>query len=238
MGKHGNMILLKEDKTIETAIKLIDSNISRYREILPGKLYIPPPSQNKIDPLTINREGFFNIFNSLSSENKDLTLRKLIQDSFTGTSPQSAKEVVLQTNLSPNKNISETSAANLETLWISFNRIITDIKNHDFQPALFLDPLSKKIKAWSIINSVQFPKYHRRTFSDANSCLECLFTELENEREVLSMQNKIDQIIKKNMLKINNKIGDCQKKLEEVKNCEQYKISGEVTTIILPGRKT
>jgi predicted ribosome quality control (RQC) complex YloA/Tae2 family protein len=36
MGKHGNMILLKEDKTIETAIKLIDSNISRYREILPG----------------------------------------------------------------------------------------------------------------------------------------------------------------------------------------------------------
>ncbi|MEA2087536.1 MAG: NFACT RNA binding domain-containing protein [Candidatus Caldatribacteriota bacterium] len=237
MGKHGNMILLKEDKTIETAIKLIDSNISRYREILPGKLYIPPPSQNKIDPLTINREGFFNIFNSLSAENKDLTLWELIQDSFTGTSPQSAKEVVLQANLSPNKNISETSAADLETLWISFNRIITDIKNHNFQPALFLDPLSKKIKAWSIINSVQFPKSNRRTFSDANSCLECLFTELENEREVLSMQNKLDQIIKKNMVKINNKVSDCQKKLEEVKNCEQYKISGELVKANLAGIK-
>ncbi|GAG86736.1 unnamed protein product, partial [marine sediment metagenome] len=51
MGKHGNMILLKEDKAIETAIKLIDSNINRYREIMPGKLYVAPPSQNKIDPL-------------------------------------------------------------------------------------------------------------------------------------------------------------------------------------------
>ncbi len=228
MGKHGNMILLKEDKTIETAIKLIDFNINRYREIMPGKLYIPPPSQNKINPLNINREGFFNIFNSLSAENKDLPLRKLIQDSFIGISPQSAKEVVLQANLSPEKNVSETSKADLKMLWTSFNRIVTNIKNHNFQPTLFLDPLSKKIKAWSIIDSVQFPKYHKRTFNEVNSCLESLFTELEKEREIVSMQNKLDQVIRKNMLKINNKINDCQKKLEEVKNCENYKVSGEL----------
>lgn len=237
MGKHGNMILLKEDKTIETAIKLIDFNISRYREIMPGKPYIPPPSQNKIDPLNINREDFFNIFNSLSAENKDLTLRKLIQDSFTGLSPQSAKEVVLQANLSPEKKVSEASGTNLEMLRTSFNKIITDIKNHNFQPALFLDPLSKKIKAWSIIDSVQFPKYHKRTFNETNSCLESLFTELEKEREILSMQNKIDQIIKKNMVKINNKVSDCQKKLDDVKNCEKYKISGELIKANLSGIK-
>jgi len=75
---------------------------------------------------------------------------------------------------------------------------------------------------------MQFPKYHKRTFNEANSCMESLFTELEKERELLSMQNKLNQIIRKNMLKINNKINDCQKKLEEVKNCEKYKISGEL----------
>lgn len=228
MGKHGNMILLKEDKTIETAMKLIDSNINRYREIMPGKLYIPPPSQNKIDPLKINREGFFNIFSSLSAENKDLSLRKLIQDSFIGLSPQSAKEVILQANLSPEKNLSETSKADLEMLWTSFHRMVTNIKNHNFEPALFLDPLLKKIKAWSIIDSVQFPKYPKRTFNNANSCLESLFTELEKEWEILSIQNKLDQIIRKNTLKINNKINGYQKKLEEVKNCENFKISGEL----------
>jgi predicted ribosome quality control (RQC) complex YloA/Tae2 family protein len=239
MGKHGNMILLKEDKnkTIETAIKLIDFNISRYREIMPGKLYITPPSQNKLNPLNIIRDGFFNIFNSLSAENKDLNLWKLIQDSFIGISPQSAKEVVLQANLSPEKNVSETSGVDLEMLWTSFNKIVTNIKNYNFQPALFLDPLSKKIKAWSIIDSVQFPKYHKRTFNEANLCLESLFTELEKEREILSIQNKLDQIIRKNMLKINNKISDCQKKLEEVKNCEKYKINGELIKANLPSIK-
>jgi len=236
MGKHGNMILLKEDKSIETAIKLIDFNISRHREIMPGKLYIPPPSQNKLNPLKISREDFLNIF-TLSAKNKDLSLWKLIQDSFIGISPQSAKEVVLQANLSPEMNISKASAEDFEMLWISFNKIIINIKNYNFQPALFLDPLSKKIEAWSIIDSMQFPKYHKQTFTNANSCLESLFTELEKEREILSIQNKLDQIIRKNMLKINNKINDCQKKLEEVKNCENYKISGELIKANLSGIK-
>jgi predicted ribosome quality control (RQC) complex YloA/Tae2 family protein len=228
MGKHGNIILLKEDKTIETAIKLIDSNINRYREIMPGKPYIPPPSQKKINPLKINHENFLNIFNSLSAENKDLSLRILIQDSFTGISPQSVKEVILQANLAPEKKLSETSQVELEMLWASFHRMVTNIKNHHFEPTLFLDPLSKKILAYSIIDSVQFPQCHKQTFSNTNSCLEYLFTELEKEKEILSIQNKLDQIIRKNMLKINNKINECQKKLEEVKNCENYKVSGEL----------
>jgi len=189
MGKHGNMILLKEDKTIETGIKLIDSNISRYREIMPGKLYISPPSQNKLNPLKIYREDFLNIFYSTPSEN---------------ISPQSAKEVVLQANLSPEINTSEASATDLEMLWTSFSKIITNIKNYDFHPILFLNPLSKKIEAWSIIDSVQFPEYHKRTFNKANSCLESLFAELEKERELLSMQNKLDQIIKKNIKIVKN----------------------------------
>ena len=237
MGKHGNIILLKEDKTIETSIKLIDSNVSRYREIMPGKLYISPPSQNKLNPLKIYREDFLNIFYSTPSENNNLSLWKLIQDSFIGISPQSAKEVVLQANLSPEINTSEASATDLEMLWTSFSKIITNIKNYDFHPILFLNPLSKKIEAWSIIESVQFPEYPKRTFNKANSCLESLFAELEKERELLFMQNKLDQIIKKNMVKITNKIKDYQKKLEEVKNCEKYKISGELIKANLSGIK-
>jgi len=228
MGKHSNMILLKEDKTIETALKILDSKINRYREIMPGKIYVPPPAQNKINPLNIKSERFFDIFNSLITKNKELTLRKAIQDSFAGLNLQTAKEVIFQANLFPEKNLSEISQADLKVLWASFNEIMIKIKNHYFQPALFLEPSSKKIKAWSIIDSIQFTSFQRQTFADANSCLEFLFCKLEKDREILSLQNKIDQIIRKNHLKINNKINDCQKKLEEVKNCEHYKICGEL----------
>jgi len=116
----------------------------------------------------------------------------MIQNSFIGISPQSAKEVILQVNLSPEMNVSKASVADLEMLWASFDKIITNIKNYNFQPAFFLNPLSKKIEAWSIIHSVQFPKYYKRTFNKANSCLESLFAELGKERETLSMQNKLE----------------------------------------------
>ncbi len=226
MGKHSNLILLKENNIIEGSIKLVTSKINRYREIIPGKLYTPPPPQNKFNPLKINKKDFINIF--YSCNDRDLSLWQLLQNNFKGISQQSAKEIIFQAKLSPEENVLKVSQNELELLWLSFNRIIENIKNHNFHPAVFLDPLSEKIKTHSIIESVQFPKYDKLSFNDANSCLKYLFTELEKERDILSLKNKIDNIINKNVVKAKNKINIYQKKLEEVKNCEKYKLMGEL----------
>jgi len=226
MGKHSNIILLKENSIIEGSIKLITPSINRYREITPGKLYVSPPSQNKLNPLKISKKDFIDIF--ISGDDKDLSLWQLLQNNFKGIGPQSAKEIIFQANLSPGQNVLNISQDELELLWFSFNRIVENIKNHNFHPTVFLDPLSNKIKTYSIIESTQFPQYSKLSFDDANSCLKYLFTELEKERSLLSLQNKLDNIVNKNMVKINKKINDYQKKLEEVKNCEKYKLMGEL----------
>jgi len=226
MGKHSNIILLKENSIIEGSIKLITPSINRYREITPGKLYVSPPSQNKLNPLKISKKDFIDIF--ISCYDKDLSLWQLLQNNFKGIGPQSAKEVIFQANLSPEQNVLYISQDELELLWFSFNRIVENTKNHNFHPAVFLDPLSNKIKTYSIIDSTQFPQSSKLSFNDVNSCLKYLFTELEKERNLLSLQNKLDNILNKNMVKINDKINDYQKKLEEVKNCEKYKLKGEL----------
>lgn len=226
MGKHSNIILLKENSIIEGSIKLITSSINRYREITAGKLYVSPPSQNKLNPLKISKKDFIDIF--ISCDDKDLSLWQLFQNNFKGIGPQSVKEIIFQANLSPEKNVLNVSQDELELLWFSFNRIVENIKNYNFHPAVFLYPLSNKIKTYSIIDSTQFSQYSKLSFDDANSCLKYLFTELEKERSLLSLQNKLDNIVNKNMVKINNKINDYQKKLEEVKNCEKYKLMGEL----------
>lgn len=226
MGKHSNIILLKKNNIIEGSIKLVTSKTNRYREIIPGKLYIPPPPQDNLNPLKINKEDFINIFYSCA--NRDLSLWQWLQNNFKGISQQSAKEIIFQANLSPEKNVLKVSQDELELLWFSFNRIEENIKNHNFHPAVFLDSLSKKIKTHSIIDSVQFPQYNKLSFNDANSCLKYLFTELEKERDILFLKNKIDNIINKNVVKAKNKINVYQKKLEEVKNCEKYKLMGEL----------
>lgn len=227
-GKHSNLILLKGDNTIEGSLKLITSDINRYREVVPGKLYISPPSQNKLNPLKINQNNFLDLFYSVSPENKSLHLWELIQNNFMGMSQQSAKEIILQANLSPEINLNNISKTDLEILWSSFIDIIENIKKYNFQPTIFLKPQSKKIKIWSIIDSVQFPDYNKHTFDNTNSCLETLFTELDKEKIIFSLKNKLHQVINKNIAKIDNKVSGFQKKLDEVKNCEKYKKNGEL----------
>src|SRR5699024_3412161 len=59
MGRHSNLILLNEDKrTILESIKHIPSHINRHRTILPGATYIPPPAQDKLNPLTSSSDDF------------------------------------------------------------------------------------------------------------------------------------------------------------------------------------
>lgn len=55
MGKHSNLVLVdEEDLTIVDALKRLPSSVNRYREVLPGKPYIRPPSGNRRNPLTTN----------------------------------------------------------------------------------------------------------------------------------------------------------------------------------------
>lgn len=52
MGKHSNLVLVDEDSgVIIDALKRLPSSLNRYREVLPGKSYIRPPSGNRRDPL-------------------------------------------------------------------------------------------------------------------------------------------------------------------------------------------
>ena len=226
MGKHSNMILLNENNIIEGSIKSITSKINRYREVIPGKLYTPPPSQNKLNPLEISKENFFNIFYSCSD--KELSLGHLLKNKLKGISPQSAKEIIFQANLLPDKKILEVSSRELEFLWSSLNRIIENIKHQHFNPTIFLDPQSRKIKTYSLIESRKSPRCNKLSFNDTNSCLKYFFTEEEKEREIISLKNKLKRIINKNMAKLNEKINIYQNKILEVKNCDRYKLMGEL----------
>ena len=47
MGRHSNIILLNEDRRIHDAIVHVDESISRVREVMPARVYVRPPDQNK-----------------------------------------------------------------------------------------------------------------------------------------------------------------------------------------------
>ncbi len=62
MGKHSNLVLVDEDSgLIVDALKRLPSSMNRYREVLPGKTYIRPPTGNRKNPLTVQCKEVFQI---------------------------------------------------------------------------------------------------------------------------------------------------------------------------------
>ena len=59
MGKHSNIIFLNENRMILDSIKHISCNVSSVREVLPGRDYFLPQTQEKQNPLTVTQEFFF-----------------------------------------------------------------------------------------------------------------------------------------------------------------------------------
>ena len=56
MGKHGNMMLLDEDETIVSCAKHVPARMNRYRQIMEGEPYVPPPDFGKLDPRELTAE--------------------------------------------------------------------------------------------------------------------------------------------------------------------------------------
>ncbi|MGE5589676.1 MAG: NFACT family protein [Bacillota bacterium] len=56
MGKHSNLLLLEPrpdgSERIVDSLKRVPESVNRYREILPGRPYMAPPPQDKLDPLS------------------------------------------------------------------------------------------------------------------------------------------------------------------------------------------
>ena len=88
MGKHSNIIFCNDNDTIIDSIKHISLQVSSVREVLPGRPYFIPETQNKLDPLTVTCGDFRETLKS-----KPIALSKAIYSSFTGISPQLAEEM-------------------------------------------------------------------------------------------------------------------------------------------------
>ncbi len=95
MGKHSNLILLNEERTILDAAKRITRKLSRLREVLPGKHYLPPPAQKgRADPFDAAKEEVEEFVRYLPADAEAQASCWMAH--FAGLSPFLAEELTLR----------------------------------------------------------------------------------------------------------------------------------------------
>lgn len=90
MGRHSNIVLTDAEDTILECIKRIGQTRNRYRVLLPGRPYVPPPAQDKIAPDELDGEALGEIFREAKG---DAPAWEVLVRGVQGISPLLAREI-------------------------------------------------------------------------------------------------------------------------------------------------
>ncbi len=130
MGKHSNIILVNpETNLIIDAIKKYGSDVSTYREVLPGKEYVFPPSQEKLNILASTFEDFVQYIWRQENCNISTAVFRVLS----GVSPFSAEQICNLTNINPETPVDECGEFELVTIYNFINNLIKSIENSEYK---------------------------------------------------------------------------------------------------------
>ena len=227
MGKYSNIIFVDEDNKIIDSIKHIPSSVSSVREVLPGRDYFVPVTQDKLEPLSATKDDFMSIIPS-----KGQALFKALYGSFTGLSPVIAQEICYRAGLDSDKSAIALDSEELSKIWTSFEGVVNDIKEGNFAPELIY--INEKPKEYA---AVPLTMYHGgddsdyREYDEISSLLLDFYAEKNTVTRIRQKSSDLRKLVA-TALERNVRTLDLQtNQLRDTEKKDKYRIYGELLTV-------
>ena len=222
MGKHSNIIFTDSDGTIIDSIKRIPASLSSVREVLPGREYsIPATQEDKYDPLAVDAGRFIDIISA-----KPLSVSKAIYSSFSGISPLVTCEIAHRAGLDADSPVAAYSADELLHLASNFIWIMDDIKASSFVPNIVRD--GTEPKDFSSIELTQYNDLDTTKYDSISKVLELYYSErniyTRIRQKSADLRKHVNILLERNQKKYSLQM----KQLKDSEKREKYKVYGEL----------
>ena len=222
MGKYSNIIFTDSDGTIIDSAKRIPASVSSVREVLPGRAYkIPATQEDKYNPLTVDAKQFVDIISA-----KPLTVSKAIYSSFSGISPLVANELAHRAGLDADSPVAAYSHDELLHLGSNFTWMIEDIKNNRFTPNIVRD--GNEPKEFSSIELTQYSDLTVTKYESISEVLELYYSERNAYTRIrqksADLRKHVNTLLERNQKKYSLQM----KQLKDSEKREKYKVYGEL----------
>lgn len=226
MGKHSNLILTDENGKILDSIKRVTHEKSSVREVLPGKEYVFPPSQDKKNPLEAERGDF--LFSLHLQEGRKL--QEFIYQTYTGISPIMAGEICSRAGLDSSNSCQETTIEEGEKLYDAFDKTMAEIKSATYQPAIYYQKENNRIVDFAVLEMTQFSGLQKRSFDSVSALLESFYQERDNAAHIRQKAHDMRRLVMSNIERCVKKKEIQLKTRRETKGMDQWKKKGELLT--------
>ena len=223
MGKHSNIIFCDDKKMIIDSIKHISGLVSSIREVLPGRDYFIPETQDKWNPLTVDCEHFLE-----KVMTKPLPIAKALYTSLTGISPLIANEICHRASIDGEASTSSLSEMEGLHLYKNFERLMADIKNNSFYPNVITkngEPVEFSSTTLTTYNASE-----HKEFQSISDLLEQYYAQRNTLTRIRQKSVDLRKIVSNAIERTRKKYDLQMKQLKDTDKRDKYKVYGELIT--------
>lgn len=225
MGKHSNIIFTDDEDMIIDSIKHISGMVSSVREVLPGRNYFIPMTQEKEDPLTADFPSFQK---ALTAGN--MPIYKALYGAYTGISPIIAQEICYRSHIDGDIStacFSEMTSGSelLLGLYENFSHMMEQVKAESFRPVIVYDNGSPA--EYAALPLTLYGDNIRHTDS-ISSLLEQYYAEKSTLTRIRQKSSDLRRIVQ-TALERNIKKYDLQlRQMQDTEKKDKYRVYGEL----------
>ncbi|AGA58314.1 putative RNA-binding protein, snRNP like protein [Thermobacillus composti KWC4] len=216
MGRHSNIILTDPATgRIYDGIHHVTPAISSYRVVMPGSAYTPPPEQAKADPLAV--PDFARFAESLRPAEGDSPPDRRLVDAYAGISPLLAREIV-------HRAAAADAPDGTEALWRAFRDVMEGFRSHGYEPNI----VDRDGRTFFSVTRLTHLDGDVRTFDSILECLEIYYGDKAERDLVRQKSADLHRFLLNEKTKNEKKIEKLEATLEEAKEADRYRITGEL----------
>lgn len=221
MGKHSNIIFCDEEDKIIDSIKHISGLVSSVREVLPGKPYFIPQTQEKENPLTADRALFMEKVFA-----KPMDCYKALYTTFTGLSPAISHEICHRAGGNADSGTAACGQSDREALWQAFHAVMQEVQSGQFSPCIVYE--NKVPAEYAALLLSSYPADCRKEYAQISPLLEDFYAEKNAVTRIRQRSSDLRRIVN-TALERNIKKYDLQtKQMQDTLKRDKYRVYGEL----------
>ena len=210
MGKYSNVILIDENKIIDS-MKHVTSMMSSIREVLPGKKYIVPSSLGKLNFLETSFQTFEN------SLEKEVTIVSAVSNQYVGISRSFMQGACAILHIDENQLVANMSTNQFIKIYNYINDILNNIHNNHIAIQTTSNGKDYYITSTSEISEITY-----------SQILDQFYTTKENISILKNAKLNIEREINSQLNRLNKKLTQMLEILDEQNNLEKYRQYGDL----------
>lgn len=225
MGKHSNIIFCDEDGTMIDSIKHVSSAVSSLREVLPGRPYfIPATQEDKFNAMTMDASQICDAIKA-----KPMSLCKAIYTSFTGVSPLVASELAYRAGMDADQSLLACTDDEIHHLANHIAWFFDEIRHNEFHPVIVRK--DKRPIEFSAIELTMYQDYEMEHMESISQMLEVFYAERNIYNRIHQKSADLRKIVTTALERNQKKYQLQQKQQKDAEKREKYKLYGELINV-------